>query len=265
MPRLLAIVLFSTTVRGVKAIPGTLQEGGKPFHTTHWSVVALAAQSQSNQDARRALTDFCQAYWPPLYAFLRHQGRSSTDAQDLTQGFFAHLLEHDTLTRASREKGKLRTFLLGSFQNYLANEYDHARRLKRGGGVQIVSMDEHLAEAEALTSTSTRGDAHGSYDQSWAATLMSQAWERLELAFAAEGKAHVFAELRPFVTGTAAEPPSQEEAAARLGVPISTLRNWLMRLRQRCREELRAEVARTVSDPAEVDEEMRYLHRMLSA
>ncbi len=249
----------------MKAIPGTLQEGGAPFHTTHWSVVLLAAQSQSLEDARRALTDFCQSYWPPLYAFLRRRGHSPSDAQDLAQGFFAHLLEHDTLSRASREKGRLRTFLLGSLQHFLANEYDHAKRLKRGGGVQIVSMDEHLVEAEALMSASSHGDEGRVYDQSWAVTLMGQAWEHLEAAFAAEGKQSLFEELKPFVVGGTAVPPSQEEVAARLGVPISTLRTWLQRLRQRCREELRAEVARTVSNPAEIDEEMRYLHRLLSS
>ena len=227
--------------------------------------MALAAQSQSQEEARRALTDFCQAYWPPLYAFLRGQGRSSSDAQDLTQGFFAHLLEHDTLARASHEKGRLRTFLLGSLQHYLINEYNHARRLKRGGGMQIVSMDEHLAEAEVLMSTSSDNDAQSSYDQSWAVTLMNRVWDRLERALTAEGKERQFAELKPFIVGGSAEPPSQEQAAARLNVPISTLRTWLQRLRQRCREELRAEVARTVSTTAEIDEEMRYLHRMLTA
>ena len=236
-----------------------------PFHTTHWSLVLLAAQSQSFADAQRALTDFCQAYWPPLYAFLRRRGHSPNDAQDLTQGFFAHLLEYDTLSRASREKGRLRTFLLGSLQHFLANEYDHANRLKRGGGVQIVSMDEHLAEAEALMSASSHGDEGTVYDQGWAITLMSQAWEHLEGVFAAEGKQSLFEELKPFVVGGTVVPPNQEEVAARLGVPVSTLRTWLQRLRQRYREELRTEVARTVSDPAEIDEEMRYLHRVLSS
>ncbi len=250
---------------GVKAIPGTLQDGGAPFHTTHWSVVLCAAQSQSLEDAQRALTDFCQAYWPPLYAFLRRQGRASSDAQDLTQGFFVHLLEHDTLSRASREKGRLRTFLLGSLQHFLANEYDHKNRLKRGGGVQVVSMDEHLAEAEALMTASSSGEEDSVFDQNWAATLMSQAWEHLEKAFVAEGKRGLFEEFKPFVVGSMAVPPSQEEVAARLGIPISTLRTWLQRLRHRYREELRTEVARTVSNPAEIDEEMRYLHRLLSS
>jgi RNA polymerase sigma-70 factor (ECF subfamily) len=252
-------------VRGVKGVPGTLQDGGAPFPTTHWSVVLLAAESQSREDAQRALTDFCQTYWPPLYAFLRRRGYSQSDAQDLTQGFFAHMLERDTLSRASREKGRLRTFLLGSLQHFLANEHDHANRLKRGGGLRIVSMDEHLAEAEAIMSVAPHGDERNVYDQNWAITLMSQTWEHLDRAFTAEGKGRLLEELKPFVVGGTATPPSQEQAAARLNVPISTLRTSLQRLRQRYRKLLRTEVARTVSNPAEIDEEMRYLHRLLTS
>jgi RNA polymerase sigma-70 factor (ECF subfamily) len=113
-----------------------LQEGGAPFRTTHWSVVQLAADGESEESSQQAIANFCQAYWPPIYAFLRHRGRSSSDAQDLTQAFFVHLLEYNTLSRADREKGKLRTFLLGALQNFLANEYDRAQALKRGGGKQ---------------------------------------------------------------------------------------------------------------------------------
>jgi len=100
-----------------------------------------------------ALSNFCEAYWPPLYAFLRHRGHASPEAQDLVQGFFAHLLEHNTLSRADQEKGKLRTFFVGSLQNFLFNEYDRVRALKRGGGHQIVSIDQHLSEAEASMMT----------------------------------------------------------------------------------------------------------------
>ncbi|MBE7157292.1 MAG: FAD-dependent monooxygenase [Rhodospirillales bacterium] len=262
-PKPLSAVKNFETMRSGKAMPGTLQEGGAPFHTTHWSVVLLAAQSQSFDEAQRALTDFCQGYWPPIYAFLRRRGYPRSDAQDLTQGFFAHLLEQDTLSRADREKGRLRTFLLGSLQHFLANEYDRAHALKRGGGLQIVSMDEHLAEAEATMSAALHSDERSSYDQNWAVTLMGQAWEQLERAFAAEGKSRVLGELKSFVVGGAAAPPSQEETAARLQVPISTLRTWLQRLRGRYRDALRTEVGRTVSAPSEIDEEMRYLHHLL--
>src|SRR4029077_1592782 len=170
-----------------KAIPGTLQEGGASFQTTHWTVVLRARQTESEESAHQALSGFCEAYWPPLYSFLRHRGFSSADAQDLVQGFFAHLLEQNTLTSADQQKGRLRTFLLGSLQNFLCNEYDRARALKRGGGRQIVSIEEHLPEAEAsMMETAYASDSH-SYDLVWASHIMKRAWQQLENAFEAEG------------------------------------------------------------------------------
>ena len=224
-----------------------------------------ARETESAESAREALSGFCEAYWPPLYSFLRHRGYPSADAQDLVQGFFAHLLEQDTLTRADRQKGRLRTFLLGSLQNFLFNEYDRARALKRGGGRQIVSIDEHLPEAEAaMFATSHLSDA-GCYDFVWASNIVARAWQSLQNAFVAEGKAEWLEELRPFVAGGSVTPPNQEEAAARLGVPIATMRTWLSRLRQRYRESLRMEVASTVSDPADVDAELHHLYQILMA
>ena len=224
-----------------------------------------ARETESAESAREALSGFCEAYWPPLYSFLRHRGYPSADAQDLVQGFFAHLLEQDTLTRADRQKGRLRTFLLGSLQNFLFNEYERARALKRGGGRQIVSIDEHLPEAEAaMFATSHLSDA-GCYDFVWASNIVARAWQSLQNAFVAEGKAEWLEELRPFIAGGSVTPPNQEEAAARLGVPIATLRTWLSRLRQRYRESLRMEVASTVSDPADVDQELHHLYQILMA
>ena len=228
-------------------------------------MVQLAADEESAESAQRALADFCQSYWPPLYAFLRHRGYSSNDAQDLTQAFFVHLVEHKTLSRADREKGRLRTFLLGSLQNFLANEYDRARALKRGGGRQILSLDDNLAEAEASILATSGTDASSSFDLAWASNVVKRAWQELQNAFAAEGKTQWLEELRPFLAGGSPAPPRQDEVAARLGVPVATLRTSLMRLRQRYRESLRNEVARTVSDPSEVDEELKYLYRILIA
>ena len=226
-------------------------------------MVLRARETESEESARQALSGFCEAYWPPLYSFVRHRGYSSADAQDLVQGFFAYLLEQKTLTRADQQKGRLRTFLLGSLQNFLFNEYDRARALKRGGGRQVVSIEEHLPEAEAaMFATSHLSDA-GCYDLVWASNIVSRAWQNLQNAFVAEGKAEWLEELRPFVAGGCVTPPNQEEAAVRLGVPIATLRTWLSRLRQRFRESLRAEVASTVSDPAQVDEELRHLYQIL--
>jgi len=249
----------------MKPIPGTLQEGGAAFQTTHWTVVLRAGETQSDSSAKKALSNFCEAYWPPLYTFVRHRGHASAEAQDLVQGFFAHVLEQNTLSRADREKGKLRTFLLGSFQNYLFNEYDRARALKRGGGHQILSIDEHLPEAEASMMETMHLSDSAAYDLVWASNIVKRAWQQLQNAFEAEGKTEWFEVLRPFVAGGGKTPLNQEEAAAKLGVPIATLRTWLSRLRQRYREALRTEVASTVSDPADVDQELHYLYQILTA
>ena len=224
-----------------------------------------AREPESPESARQALAGFCEAYWPPLYSFLRHRGYPSADAQDLVQSFFAYLLEQNTLSRADQEKGRLRTFLLTSLQNFLYNEYDRVRAAKRGGDRQIVSFEEHLPEAEAaMLATSHLSDA-ACYDLVWASNIVTRAWQRLQNDFVTEGKAEWLEELRPFVAGGSVTPPDQDGAAARLGVPIATLRTWLSRLRQRYRESLRTEVASTVSDREDVDLELRHLYQILMA
>src|SRR3954470_9054315 len=170
----------------MKPIPGTLQEGGAGFQTTHWTVVLHARQTQSEISSQKALSNFCEAYWPPLYAFLRHRGHASPEAQDLVQGFFAHMLQQNTLSRADQEKGRLRTFLLGSLQNFLFNEYDRARALKRGGGHHFVSIDEHLAEAEASMMNTAHVSDSRSYDLTWASNIVTRASRHLESAFEVE-------------------------------------------------------------------------------
>jgi len=241
-----------------------LQHGGAAFQTTHWTVVLHASEAESTQSAQ-ALAAFCEAYWPPLYAFLRRRGYSPADAQDLVQGFFAYLLAKKTLSRADREKGRLRTFLLTSLQNFLMDEHDRSQTKKRGGGHQIVSIDEHLLEAEASMMDTAHLSDSSCYDLVWASNTMKRAWQHLENAFQAEGKAEQFDVLRPFVSGGESMLPNQEEAAEKLGVPIATLRTWLSRSRQRYRDALRMEVASTVSDPAEVDQELHYLCQILTA
>jgi len=228
-------------------------------------VVLRAREEDSTESAQQALSGFCEAYWPPLYSFLRHRGYSSADAQDLVQGFFAHLLEQNTLTHADQQRGRLRTFLLGSLQNFLYNEFDRARAIKRGGGRQIVSIEEHLPDAEAAMLATAHLSDTACYDLVWASNIVSRAWQNLQNEFVAEGKAEWLKELRPFIAGGSATPLNQEEAADRLGVPIATLRTWVSRLRQRYRESLRTEVASTVSNPADVDQELHHLYQILMA
>jgi RNA polymerase sigma-70 factor (ECF subfamily) len=225
--------------------------------------VLQAKKADADESAREALATFSEAYWPPLYTFVRRRGYSPADAQDIVQGFFAHLLEKNTLSRADQEKGRLRTFLLGSLQNFMLNQHGRTQALKRGGGRQIVSLDQNSLEAEVAISASTHPNDISSYDLAWASAITKRSWQQLQQSLAAEGKAQWLSELKPFVGTGSTTPPNQQEVATRLGVPVATLRTWLSRLRQRYREALRAEVASTVSNPAEVDDELQYLHRIL--
>jgi RNA polymerase sigma factor (sigma-70 family) len=227
--------------------------------------VLQAGKAGADASAQRALSIFSEAYWPPLYTFVRRRGYPPADAQDIVQGFFVHLFEQNALSKADQEKGRLRTFLLTSLQNFMRDEYGRAQALKRGGGQHAVSLDQRTAEAEAALSSSIHLDDVRSYDLMWASSIVRHSWEQMQKNLTAEGKAQWLSELKPFVDGAGAAPPNQQEVAARLGVPIATLRTWLARLRHRYREILRAEVAKTVSDPASVDQELHYLHQILMA
>ena len=246
-------------------MPGTLQEGGAPFQTTHWTIVLQAAQAEADESARKALAVFSETYWPPLYTFVRRRGYSPADAQDVVQGFFAHLLEKNTLSRADQEKGKLRTFLLGALQNYLLKQHERSSALKRGGGKQIVSFDDQLIDAEAAMHATMHLSEVSSYDAAWASSVVARAWKNVQDKFVAEGKREWFDALRPFVAGGTAQPPEQEKTAARLGTSVENLRVALSRLRQRYRHALRAEVASTVSDPNDIDSELHYLYKVLTS
>jgi DNA-directed RNA polymerase specialized sigma24 family protein len=243
-----------------------LQEGGASFQTTHWTVILQALESESSQSAQKALAGFSEAYWPPLYTFVRHRGYKPADAQDLVQGFFVHLFEKNTLSRVDQEKGRLRTFLLGALQKFLMDERDKVRAIKRGGGRQIVSFDEHMPEVEAALLATAHLDEANAYDATWASNVVTRAWQRLRDEFAVEGKGEWLDQLRPFVEGGTTTPrPRHEEVANRLGVPVGTVRTWLSRLRQRYRNTLRAEVASTVSASADIDDELRYLYQILTS
>ena len=247
----------------VKPAPGTLQEGGASFEATHWTLVLQAGQLESSEAAQRALSALCETYWPPLYAFLRHRRYAPADAQDLVQAFFLSLFEKKTLERADREKGRLRTFLLTSLQNFLINEHDRKKAIKRGGDRIILSFDELLPGSEVNILASAHLDDVACYDLNWATSIVARSWQKLCEVLEAEGKSQWLDELRPFLAGGTTNPPNQEEVAARIGVPIATLRTWISRLRQRYRDALRTEVASTVSNPADIDDELKYLYRIL--
>ncbi|MBV8280264.1 MAG: sigma-70 family RNA polymerase sigma factor, partial [Verrucomicrobia bacterium] len=224
-----------------------------------------AKQPDSDESVRKALATFVEGYWPPLYTFVRRRGYSSADAQDIVQGFFVHLFEQNTLSRADQEKGRLRTFLLGSMQNYLLKQRERMQAVKRGGYQQLVSFDLHLPEAEAAMHATANLSDVGSYDLAWASTIVIRAWKNVRERFAAEGKLEWVDQLRPFIAGGATAAPKQEEVASRLGTSVENLRVSLTRLRQHYRNALRAEVASTVSNPGDIDDELHYVYRLLTS
>jgi RNA polymerase sigma factor (sigma-70 family) len=238
------------------------------FPSTHWSAVLAAGRSQAEPEiARAALAQLCQTYWAPLYSFVRSRGYTVHDAQDLTQSFFAHLIEHKIYARADRQKGKFRSFLLASLKNFLADTYDREQTLKRGGGRDFLPLREEQAkEAESLFQTHSSASSEDRiFDRSWADALIAAGLERLSADYKGESKEKLFSELRIFLTSGADPPPTYAELAVRLGTAESTLRSHVTRLRARYREALRAEVRRTVETEAEVDGELRELLRVLTA
>jgi DNA-directed RNA polymerase specialized sigma24 family protein len=229
------------------------------FHTTRWALVMASARDQS-QAGRAALAALCQIYWYPLYAFARRRGYSPPDAQDLTQGFFLHILEHRALSGVDRLKGKFRSFLLASFQNYLSVEAHRARRLKRGGQCQVISLDLETAENRYKYEPADYLTAEKIFEARWALTLLEHAMTGLRQEYVARGKESVFDILRAFVGITETKPAdSYEEAAKALGVGVGTVKTFIHRLRKRYLAVVREEVAGTVSDPAEIEGEIRAL------
>jgi RNA polymerase sigma factor (sigma-70 family) len=237
------------------------------FPSTCWSVVIAAGKSQAESEtSQAALAELCQIYWAPLYSFVRSRGYSVHDAQDLTQSFFAYLLEHKIYARVDRRKGKFRSFLLASVKNFLTHETDRARTLKRGGGQDFLPLHEDLAkEAESLFQTHSNASTEDRlFDRSWTEALLAAGLERLSADYKGESKEKLFNELRIFVAGGADRLPTYAELRDRLGIAESTLRSHVTRLRARYLEALRTEVRRTVHTETEVDEELRELIQVLT-
>ena len=233
-------------------------------------MILAAGRSQASPEAARAaLAQLCQIYWAPLYTFVRSRGHAMHDAQDLTQSFFAYLIEHKIYARADRQKGKFRTFLLASLKNFLGHAYDREQTLKRGGSLDFLPLDDARAEAaESLFQTHfVSAEPAGEervFERSWAEALVGAGLERLAAGQKAEGKEKLFGKLRIFLAGSADPLPTYDDLAVRLSLPASTLRSQVSRLRARYREFLRAEVRRTVDTDAEVDGELHELFRVLA-
>ena len=218
----------------------------------------LAAGHSSAPAAQAALERLCRTYWFPLYAFARRQGNSPEDAQDLTQEFFSRLLEKNYLARADPDRGKFRTFLLRSLRNFLINEWKRAGRLKRGGGLEFLSIDTNAAEDRYAAEAPEEFSPDAEYEMRWAVTLIEQVLTVLREEFNAAGKVRLFEELKGFIWGDKSA-ASYAEIAGQLNLTEATVKVAVHRLRQRFRKLLRAEVAHTVARPEDVDDELRHL------
>jgi RNA polymerase sigma-70 factor (ECF subfamily) len=232
------------------------------FKTTRWTVVQAAAANPT-ADSRQALATLCQTYWRPVYAFIRRKGYDRDQAQDLTQGFFALLLEKNYLISADRQRGKFRSFLLTTVKHFLANEWEREHAKKRGGAEPPISIDLIKAESWYVSAAVEETTPEKLFERRWALSLLEHVLARLRAEFAAAGKTDRFESLSLFLNQDADE-ARYEELAGTLGLSAGALRMIVHRMRRKYRQFLREEIAQTVSTPEETDEEIRFLMSTLS-
>ena len=251
-----------TSKHPFRPVEREIAQTARTFATTHWSLV-LAAGRNTSSGGQAALEKLCRIYWYPLYSFVRFSGSAPADAQDLTQGFFLQLLKSNFLGAVSPRKGKFRSFLLASLKHYLSNERDRARALKRGGGRSPVSIDEQDAENRYRLEPIDRMTPEKLYERRWALTVLDLALARLKEEYASSGRLHLFDQLKEELTG-GETCHSHAEIGRQLGMTPGAVKVAAHRLRKRYRECLRAEIANTLADPDEVDEEIRHLFQALN-
>jgi RNA polymerase sigma-70 factor (ECF subfamily) len=223
----------------------------------------LTAGRSDTLRAHAALANLCQTYWYPLYAYVRRRGHSPEDAQDLTQAFFARLLEHNWVGQADQQKGRFRSFLLSAMNHFLADEWDKARAQKRGGGVLPIPLQFDTAETRYGHEPADNVTPEQNYERHWALTLLDTVLQRLRSEYEQEGKAELFAALHPCLVGDRTAQP-YAELAMKLGVSEGAVKSAVHRLRQRYRQLLHDEIAQTVASPGEVDEELHHLFAVLA-
>lgn len=226
------------------------------FPQTRWSMVVQARSDDAL--AERALAELCEAYWFPLYVYVRRAGRSATDAEDLTQAFFARLIEKGYIGQADRERGRLRTFLLTSLKHFLSDEWDKSQSLKRGGGQAFVAIDQLDAEQRYALEPKDERSPDRLYEKRWALTLLENIVAALREEFAASGKVEIFDGLQPFLAWNSAD-ESYAEVSAKLGMSDNAARVTVFRMRKRFGELMRRNIADTVESEEEVEDEMQFL------
>lgn len=230
------------------------------FATTHWSLIYAAGRGESTQE-RAALSAMCEAYWYPIYALVRRRGFNAQDALDLTQGFFARILEKRDFDGADPERGRFRSYLSGAMINFIKNSEREKRAAKRGGDQAVLSLDHEAAEDRYRLEATDSNSPEKQYDRDWALVLIDRALDALREAYRSSGKANLFEALEPLLTGADSE--SYATLAEQLGMKEGALKVAVHRLRKRFRAELQREIAQTVSDPSQVDSELAQLFEAL--
>jgi RNA polymerase sigma factor (sigma-70 family) len=231
------------------------------FATTHWSLV-LAAGKRALPESSKALAALCQAYWPPVYAFVRRQVTDLHEAQDLTQAFFTQLLEKNVLAVAQPSRGRFRSFLLTSVRNFLLNEWDKRKAQKRGGGQNLLAIDFQQEDSKLWREPADKLTPEKLFERQWVLALLEQVMGRLRAEQAKAGKEKIFDGLKGFLSGGDTD-TSMADIAKQLGITANAAKVAAHRLRKRYAELLRAEVAQTLADPAEIDNEIRQLFTAL--
>jgi len=247
----------SNTVPPVSAAPVP----GEAFVTTRWSAVAAAGQDDSPR-AHVALENLCQTYWYPLYAYVRRTGKSPEDAKDLTQAFFAVLLAHNSIAKVDRERGRFRSFLLAALKNFLVNEWEKSRALKRGGAMHFVPLQFDTAETRYAQPIAPGDTPDRAFDRQWALALLDAVLNRLRQEYSKAGKDHLFAGLKETLSGGRSDIPYRD-MASRLGMSEGAVKVAAHRLRHRYRDLLREEIASTLADTGDVEAELRELFAAL--
>ena len=243
--------------------PESAAAARRVFATTHWSVVLAAGQGDS-EPAHRALETLCRGYWYPIYVYVRRKGHDPDEAQDLTQEFFAQLIAKEHLRLADQQKGKFRTFLLAMLDYFLAREWSRAHRQKRGGQFIFISLDEETPEERYRLEPADNDTPEKRFVRQWALAVLEQAMNALERECAVNGKGNLFWETKELLSGER-DAAAYAQIARRLNMAEGATRMAVLRLRRRYAELLRKEIAQTVSEPEEVDQEMRYLLSAVSS
>src|SRR5262245_42208366 len=238
-------------------LPGQFQ-----FGTTHWSVVVAAGHANHDGLSTAALETLCRTYWLPVYGFIRRSTSNPEEAQDLTQGFFEHLLQHHTLTRANPERGRFRSFLLGAVKFFLANERDRQNALKRGGHIEFLHFDTVIAEMRSAGGST--GSIESQFDRDWALSVLDRALLRLREEFELSGRAALFNGLKPFLTGEKVA-ETYLQVAERLNITEGAAKMTVTRMRDRFGAIVRQEIAQTVSTREDLDAELRAFVDALSS